>query len=153
MGFDQISLFGNSIKRLKQIFYKIYLRIIYKEKYWQKEWDWEARQLGDKFFQKNCRRSPATKPEVYDRIEKALDPKSNDVFLDVGCAAGPVIKNFKKVNMSYGMDISLELLRTANPNCVHENCLQKQLYHLYYYSFPTFSPTSVILRLLPYHYS
>lgn len=118
---NQVFSLRNSIKRLRQILYKIYLRVVYRRQYWKKEWDWEARQLSNKFCQENCRRSPTTNPEILERVKGVLVPQSDDVFLDVGCAAGPVVKKFKEVNMAYGMDLSFDMLKLAQLNLISDS--------------------------------
>lgn len=104
------------VNRLKLGVVKLYLAIT-KSNYWKAEWDFEAKMYGNALANPGCIRSPLTDPEKQQYVLKMLRLSEKDVLLDVGCAAGPLLKAVSvHVRSSSGIDLSHEMIHIARRN-------------------------------------
>lgn len=88
-----------------------------KKNYWEAEWDYEARKTGHEMTKQGCIRSPLTNLDNQKHVINMLRLDNTDFLLDVGCAAGPLLKAVSStVQFATGIDIANEMVRIAKIN-------------------------------------
>lgn len=108
------------LSTIKRKLFKLFLWLFHQKKYWRILWDQEAKELGNKLLD-SCCRSPTSHLERQRYLLKILAPNSDDTFLDVGCAGGPILNSLsEKVRLVLGIDLSFEMLKVAKAHLKHK---------------------------------
>lgn len=99
--------------RIISILRKIKLAI-FSDNYWKDEWDEEVKEKGLQMAQLDCVRCPASYERMQINIQKYLDLNTDDVFLDLGCGPGHILKKvIPFVSKAVGIDLSPQMIELA----------------------------------------